>query len=285
MTARVALIGHPLRRRHSQVMHDAAFEAAGIDARYELHDLEAEAVPGFVAQTYGPDWLGFQITAPYKQLVVGLLDSVEPAAASIGAVNSVVRSDDGRLIGFNTDATGFRAAVETTLGVKFRSSTVVVAGAGGAARAVVRACIDAQAARVVVAARSLRQAAGLIADLGPSADCDLGAALLDVAALAQALRQADLVVNATTVGMIDSGMVLPPEAFGPDTSVFDLVYVPRETPFVTAARDHGLKAANGEEMLIAQAAAAFERWTGHAGMESVMRAAVEPLLADPTALA
>ena len=111
MTRRVALLGKPLRRRHSQVMHDAAFAAAGLDARYELLEIEPDAVPGAVEVARGPDWLGLQVTAPYKRLVAGLCDEVEPDAAAIGAVNSVAKSASGALIGFNTDAPGFQSRI------------------------------------------------------------------------------------------------------------------------------------------------------------------------------
>src|SRR3990170_2666637 len=96
VTRRVALIGKPLRRRHSQVMHDAAFAAAGIDARYELLELEADAVAGAVDEARGPDWLGLQVTAPYKRLGAGLCDTVEGDAATIGAGKSVAPSAAGR---------------------------------------------------------------------------------------------------------------------------------------------------------------------------------------------
>jgi len=97
-----------------------------------------------------------------------------------------------------------------------------------------------------------------------------------------ALAGADLAVNATTVGMLDPGMTIPVDRLPATATVFDLVYVPAETPLVTAARARGLRAANGSEMLVAQAAIAFERWTGVGGMADVMRSAVAPLLADPT---
>ncbi len=100
-----------------------------------------------------------------------------------------------------------------------------------------------------------------------------------------ALATADLAVNATTVGMVDPGATIPVERLPATATVFDLVYVPAETPLVAAARARGLRAANGSEMLIAQAAIAFERWTGVGGMADVMRAAVAPLLADATARA
>jgi shikimate dehydrogenase len=111
------------------------------------------------------------------------------------------------------------------------------------------------------------------------------AVALDDPAFAVALGTADLAVNATTVGMLDPGATIAVELLPPEATVFDLVYVPSETPLLRAARARGLRAANGSEMLIAQAAIAFERWTGVGGMAGVMRAAVAPLLADATVTA
>ena len=154
MTRRVALLGKPLRRRHSQVMHDAAFAAAGIDARYVLLELEPDAVEDAVRAARGPDWLGLGVTAPYKQVIAGLVDEVEGNARTIGAVNNVAKDRDGRLIGFNTDAPGFRVGVEKAMGRSLAGTEVVVAGAGGAAHAVVFACLDAGARRVTIANRT-----------------------------------------------------------------------------------------------------------------------------------
>jgi shikimate dehydrogenase len=276
------LIGKPLRRRHSPVMHLAAFAAAGIDARYELRELEPDAVEGAVHEARGPDWLGLQVTAPYKRLVAGLCDRVEPEAATIGAVNSVTRSVAGELVGFNTDAPGFRAGVELAMGRPLAEADVVVAGAGGAAHAVVFACLSAGARRVTIGNRTVSSAAALaerFADVGPGS---ISAVALEAPAFAAALRSADLAVNATTVGMLEAGVTFDVEQLLSDATVFDLVYVPPETPLLQAARARGLRAANGSEMLIQQAAIAFERWTGVGGMADVMRAAVAPLLADPS---
>lgn len=275
----------PLRRRHSQVIHDAAFAAAGIDARYELLELEADDVPGAVAEARGPDWLGLQVTAPYKLLVAGLVDEVEADAATIGAVNSVAKAVDGRLIGFNTDAPGFRTAVELAMGRRLAGANVVVAGAGGAAHAVVFACLSAGAQRVTIGNRTMAPAealAGRFADVGTGA---VDVHPLGDGAFADALRSAQLAVNATTVGMLHPGMTMGVDLLPSEATVFDLVYVPPETPLIAAARARGLRAANGSEMLIAQAAIAFERWTGVTGMAGVMRAAVAPLLADAAASA
>jgi shikimate dehydrogenase len=274
VTERVALIGKPLRRRHSQAMHDAAFAAHGIDARYELRELEPGDLPAFVEEARWPGWLGFQVTAPYKRDVFALLDDVEADARAIGAINSVVRGADGSLLGFNTDAPGFTAAVERELGLTFDGASVVVAGAGGAARAVVFAAVAGGAADVLVAARRQERAAELVGSLyGP-----VRAEGLDEKAVEIALGRADLVVNATTVGMLSKGTAVDPDALGEETAVFDLVYVPPETELVRRARERGLRAANGAEMLVAQAAIAFRRWTGVEDASDVMRAALRPLL-------
>lgn len=283
MTRRVALLGKPLRRRHSVVMHDAAFAAAGIDAEYILAEIDEPAVPGAVAAARGPDYLGLGVTAPYKQLVRGLVDEVEGDARAIGAVNNVVRTDDGRLVGFNSDAPGFRAAVELALGRSLAGLDVVVAGAGGAAHAVVFALLTGGARRVTIGSRRPDAAAELAARFGGPAAGSIHPVALDGPEFAVAAVHADLAVNATTVGMIDAGMTIPVATLPAEATVFDLVYVPAETPLLRSARERGLRAANGSEMLIAQAAIAFERWTGVAGMEGVMRAAVGPLLADVAA--
>jgi shikimate dehydrogenase len=274
VTRRVALLGKPLKRRHSVVMHNAAFDAAGIDARYELREIEPDEVEGTVEEARGPDWLGLGITAPYKRPVAELVDEVEPDAARIGAVNNVVRTADGRLIGFNSDAPGFQAGVELALGRPLAGLDAVVAGAGGVAQAIVFACLQAGVRRLTIGNRTL-----------PAAISGVSAIPLDGPEFADALRSADLAVNATTVGMLEPGMTINVAQLPAEATVFDVVYVPAETPLLRAARERGLRAANGSEMLIAQAAIAFERWTGLGGMADVMREAVAPLLADPNAKA
>ncbi len=282
MTRRVGLLGMPLKRRHSPVMHDAAFAAAGIDARYVLLEIEPDAVVQAVAEARGAGWLGLGVTAPYKPVVAALVDEVEPDAAAIGAVNNVVRTDDGRLIGFNSDAPGFRVGAELAMGRSLEGAEVVVVGAGGAAQAVVFACLDAGAARVTVASRTVVRAASLVERLTATRTGVAQAIAIDDPGFVAALSSADLAVNATTVGMLHPGVTIPVDALPAHATVFDLVYVPAETPLIAAARARGLRAANGAEMLIAQAAIAFERWTGVGGMADVMRDAVAPLLADPT---
>ena len=266
-------------------MHNAAFEAAGIDARYELRELKADAVEGAVAAARGPEFLGLGVTAPYKRVVAGLVDEVEPDAHRIGAVNNVAKAPDGRLIGFNSDAPGFRAGVELAMGGSLAGREAVVVGAGGAAHAVVYACLTAGVRRLTLANRTIESVKALAARFDGVGKASSSAIALDDAAFSEALGSADLAVNATTVGMIDPGMTIDVDRLPQTATVFDLVYVPPETPLLRSAHERGLRAANGSEMLIQQAAIAFERWTGVGGMADVMRSAVAPLLADPTVVA
>jgi shikimate dehydrogenase len=266
-------------------MHNAAFAAAGIDARYELLELEPDEVEPTVRRAHGPDWLGLGVTAPYKKVVAGLVDEVEAEAQTIGAVNNVVRTADGRLVAFNSDAPGFRVGVELAMGRPLDGVDAVVAGAGGAAHAVVFACLDGGARRVTIGNRTVSGATALAERFTGLGRAVVTAVALGDPAFVEALRSADLAVNATTVGMVDPGMTIPVDDLPSEATVFDLVYVPPETPLLRAARARGLRASNGSGMLIQQAAIAFERWTGVGGMADVMRSAVAPLLADAAATA
>jgi shikimate dehydrogenase len=285
VTRLVTLLGKPLRRRHSKVMHDAAFAAAGIDARYELRELEADEVEAAVAAARTDEWLGLGVTAPYKRVVAALCDITESEADRIGAVNNVTKDAEGRLVGFNSDGAGFRAGVERAMGRTLEGAAVVVAGAGGAAHAVVYTCLAAGARSVTIGNRTAAAADTLATRFGSIGLGSTRGVVLGGAGFLDALVEADLAVNATTVGMVDPGETIDVSYMRDVATVFDLVYVPAETPLLAAARARGLNAANGSEMLIAQAAIAFERWTGIAGMDDVMREAVAPLLADPTAAA
>lgn len=273
---RVVLFGRPLRRPHSAVMHNAAFAAFGVDARYELAEVDHSELPGLTRRARDERWLGFQITAPYKRVIMPLLDDVEPAAREIGAVNSVEVTPDGRLIGFNTDSTGFLASLRRDLNCAPAGAAVVVAGSGGVGHAVAHGVLSAGPARLTVLDRDIANAgrlAGEFASIGA-----IEPMRLDNPAVAERLASADLFVNATSVGMLSKGPVVPVRRLRPDAAVFDVVYIPPETELVRQARARGHRAVNGAGMLVAQAAAAFTRWTGLPDPSDVMRAAVQPLL-------
>jgi shikimate dehydrogenase len=280
MTRRVALVGNPLRRRHSAVMHNAAFAAHGIDASFELSPIEPDAVGPFFERARGPNWLGFGVTAPYKQVAMQYLDEIEPGATAIGAVNNGLRRDDGSLVGFNTDASGFMSAV-ASMGFTAAAHRAVVFGAGGAARAVVWALLDAGAESVFVANRTVERARDLAESLSEYGTVVPGA--IDDPVLSEAMSTARIAVNATTVGMTVEQVAFDVTPLPGDALVFDLVYVPPETPLVRAATARGLSVCNGLEMLIRQGEIAFERWTGVAGTAEIMRAALQRWGGESTA--
>ncbi len=276
MTKRVALIGNPLKRRHSEIMHNAAFEHFSIDAKYELREIEQAEIGGFVAETRDEEWLGFQVTAPYKLDVMEFLDEIEEGAEEIGAVNSVARHRDGRLVGFNTDSPGFRRGAESELGISFTGIAASVAGAGGAARAVVNALVSAGASRVTICDVAADRAGALATQYaGPVQAVAVGTPFED------SLRTAELAVNATTVGMIEQGTSFDVALLPETCAVFDLVYNPPETELLREARARGLRATNGLGMLVSQAEIAFERWTGVIDAGTVMRQALNKAL-SPT---
>jgi shikimate dehydrogenase len=271
LTKRVPLIGRPLKRKHSAVMQNAAFQAHGIDALYELSPIEEDEVESFFEEAKGLDFLGFGVTAPYKQLAMRYLDVIEPGAMAIGAVNNGVRRDDGSLVGFNTDASGFISAVKST-GWSVSGRSAVVFGAGGAARAVVWALLDAGAATVFVANRTIERARDLADNLSEFGEILIGPPT--GAEVLEAMTDSAIAVNATTVGMTTDAVAFDVSSLPENALVFDLVYVPPDTPLVRAARNRGLAVCNGLEMLIRQGEIAFERWTGVGSTADIMREAL-----------
>jgi shikimate dehydrogenase len=272
----VALFGNPLRRQHSVVMHNAAFAAARVDARYELREVNEWELTTQVDEARRDGWMGFQITAPHKQRVMSLVDEIEPDARHIGAVNSVVAEADGLLVGFNTDVVGFLAGLRSCHPDDLTGRSVVVAGSGGVGHAVAYGLATARVGTLTVLdldrtmPRRLAEQFADHASIEPLAFHD--------PVVAKRLARADVFVNATSVGMLSPGPVIDVESLNPVAAVFDVVYIPAETELVRQARARGMRAANGDRMLVAQAATAWVRWTGLADPTEVMRDAVAPLL-------
>ncbi len=275
----LGLIGWPVEHSLSPVIHEAALRAAGRRGAYHLYPLRPEdAQAGLLVQLLkrlrSGELQGLNVTIPYKQRVLAYVDALTPAAAAIGAANTLYRVQD-RLVGDNTDAAGFLADLQR-LGVAGPSAALVL-GAGGAARAVVYALVD-QGGSVQIAARRVDQAKDLVADLKRSLpNARLTALALTPRQLGRAVEHCDLVVNATPLGMwpqLERSAWPPGVDFPAGAFVYDLVYNPRETALVRAARAADLRAEGGLGMLVEQAALAFERWTGIRAPRPAMYAAV-----------
>ncbi|MDP9402327.1 MAG: shikimate dehydrogenase [Actinomycetota bacterium] len=251
------------------MLHNAAFRALELDWAFFAFEVPEGEAPDAIAGMRALGLDGLSVTKPHKAAVAGLVDRLSPTAERLAAVNVVVRQGTV-LVGDNTDGQGFLDALRLDQGFDPAGRRCVVRGAGGAGRAVILALAEAGAADVVVVAgRSPEKAA-------------TGAALAGAVgrvASAEEAGDADLVVNATSVGMggEPAEAVVDPSLLGPGQLVVDLVYP--VTPFVDAARGQGATAVNGLGMLIHQAAHAFRLWTGEDAPREAMSAAALAALA------
>lgn len=256
-------------------MHNAAFAVAGIDAEYLLRPTPAEALPNVVATLRTGELAGTNVTVPHKTAVRSLVDEESTLVRSIGALNTIVRTGNS-LRAENTDAAGFQFALGELGLIEGRSRRAVVLGAGGAARAVVHVLLVA-GYTVKVLARNAVRATALVGQLyrtHPGAS--LATFPLTTEHLLGGAREADLVVNATPVGAAPGAeaSLWPDGAPVPShLTLIDIVAWPLETRLIAQARASGARAEGGLTMLVGQAAAAFELWTGQPAPVAVMRAA------------
>jgi len=249
-------------------MHNAAFGALGLDYAYLPFRVRREKLGEAVAGMRALNLRGLNVTIPHKVAVMPLLDEIDPLAGKIGAVNTIV-NDEGWLRGYNTDAEGFlRVLLEA--GISPEGKKVVVLGAGGASRAITFILLE-KGARLTIINRQLRF------DWAPP---PVKLMELNEASLATALGEADILVNATSVGMS------PHDAFSPVPAgmlraglvVYDIVYNPLHTRLLKEAEAAGARVIAGLDMLVGQGALAFEKWTGQAAPAALMkRAALEAL--------
>lgn len=258
-TSLAAVIGSPVRHSRSPAIHNAAFRALGLDWTYLAFEVADGAAAGAIAAMRSLDIRGLSVTMPHKAAVAQLVDELTDDAARLDAVNCV-RWRDGTLVGDNTDGPGFLASLDDA-GVDVAGRRCVVLGAGGAARAVVLALARAGADEVAVVNRTPDKARDAAALAGAGGRVGVAS---DVAT-------ADLVVNATSIGMGDDRLPLDPDLLREGVAVADLVYQPLTTPLLAAARERGAAAIDGLGMLVHQAAIASESWTGRAPPVAVMR--------------
>ncbi len=280
MTLRLGIIGHPVAHSLSPAFQQAAFDACGIDARYERWDTPPATLADRVRSLRAPDVLGANVTIPHKEAVLPLLDELDPFARLVGAVN-VILIREGRLSGWNTDGPGFLRALRDSAAFEPAGRRFLVVGAGGAARGIAFALAEAGAAEVAVWNRSPVRAEALVSDLRrafPAASCEILPELTG-------LRGFDAVVNCTSVGMEGSGSEgqLP---FDPNETelhclIVDIVYKPEVTPLLRAAEAAGRRVLGGLPMLVYQGALAFELWTGKPAPLDVMFAAARAALRTP----
>ena len=261
-TRLAAVVANPIKHSISPFIHNSAFEATNTNGVYLAWEVDAAELAETVANIRRYQMYGINLSMPYKEQVIPYLDQLSEEACLIGAVNTVVNRE-GTLIGYNTDGKGFFKSLPS---FKISRKRLVLLGAGGAAKAILAQAILDGVSQISVFVRSssmektrpylekIQNATGFRVDLF---------ALEDVQDLQDSITQADLLVNATSVGMDGSSQPIPTSIILPEKLlVADVIYQPFETPFLKWAKNQGNQSINGLGMLLYQAAEAFELWTG-----------------------
>lgn len=267
-TRLTALLGSPVAHSISPLMHNEAFQLLDLDYTYLCFEVNEETLPAAVDGLKACGIRGFNLTMPNKNKIVELLDELSPAARLIGAVNTVV-NDDGHLTGYNTDGVGYMQAVKDA-GYDITGKTITIMGAGGAATAIcAQAALDGVEKIHIFARETSRfwdRTQKLAENINSTLPCK---AVLhenkDTAALAQAISESALLLNATSVGMApntEGTIIEDTSLYHPDLIVSDVIYNPREPRFLKEAREAGCRTFNGMYMLLYQGAEAFRLWTG-----------------------
>jgi shikimate dehydrogenase len=273
-TRLIGIIGWPVDHSLSPAIHNAAFAALGLDYAYVPLPVAAGRVREAVEGLRALGFRGANVTVPHKQAVLPALDRLDDDARLAGAVNTIVVEDE-RLVGFNTDVIGFGRALAELHAGPLRDMPVLLLGAGGAARAAA-VWLARAGADVTIVNRTLQAAEDAVEVARAAAPAVAARALALDALEAERVAAARLIVNATTLGMAGAGKV--PAVIVDNVReghiVFDVVYTRQPTPLVAQARRRGARTADGLSMLVWQAAAAFELWTGRAGPLDVMSSAV-----------
>ena len=264
-TRLAAVVARPIKHSISPFIHNAAFDKTGVNGVYVAWDIPEEELAATVANVKRYDMFGINISMPYKQAIMQYVDELTDSADLIGAVNTVINKD-GKLIGHNTDGIGFFRSLATYADFQVKDKVMTILGAGGAGTAIIAQAALNGAKTIYVFNQTdfleetlqktdkISKATGVAIQVFPIENLDL---------IQDKILESDLLVNATSVGMDGTSMVLKEDTqFPASIQVADVIYQPFETPFLRLVRSKGLPAINGLGMLLFQAAEAFEAWTG-----------------------
>ena len=269
------VIGQPISHTGSPAMHNAAFKAAGLDAKYVAFEVAPEQLGDAVRGMRALGIMGLNVTVPHKRAVMPLLDEIKGDALRLGVVNVIMREPDGRLTGHNTDAAGFLKSMEEA-GVRLDGKRVLMFGAGGAAPAVLLALQRGGAAALRIFNRTTEKA-DTLAESFSATGFEVAATDFSDTEIDTLYKESTIILNVTSLGMRQNE--LPPvavEKIGSRHTVVDIIYNPWESALLSEARRRGAVTANGYGMLLHQAAEAFALWTGGAApIEAMRRAGIE----------
>lgn len=287
--ARYCVIGDPVAHSLSPQLHQPALDALDLDARYVRVEVPEGKVPEAFTKLRAAGINGINVTVPHKLAALAACDEVDPAAAAMGAVNTIVFDDDSRH-GFNTDGPGFVRAIREEFNMDLRDLKVALIGAGGGAgRAIATQCALEKVPRLVLANRSLGKIEEMKKDLSAHFQSDqlegpgdrLLTHALEDESLEESIRSSDLLINTTSVGLKTSDpSPIPASWIEPHHLVYDTIYNPSRTRLLQDAEANGARIANGLSLLLHQGALSFEYWTGKAAPLSEMRKNLAHCLPD-----
>ena len=272
-----ALIGDPVGHSLSPLMQNLAFQDLDLNSTYIAFQVRYDQLDQCVKCLKTLNIAGFNVTIPHKVSILSLLDKISPSASAVGAVNTVV-NDDGRLIGYNTDGDGALKALSDE-SAELNGKNIVLAGAGGAARAIAFS-LASTANNIVIVNRTKTKALELAQLLNEQFNKQFRGEELSKKTLQKELKCTDILINATSVGMSPNveASIVKREMLQDNMTVFDIVYNPLETKLLKEARAAGAKTISGVKMLVYQGALSFELWTGKkAPIEKMMKAVVSRL--------
>ena len=271
----VGLIGHPVEHSFSPSMHNAAFKALGMDYAYVAFDVDPSNLKSAIGGAKSLNIKGFNVTIPHKIEVMEFLDEIDPVASLIGAVNTI---DFKNLKGYNTDGIGAVRSIEEVTSIK--NKNVIVAGAGGASRAISCYLAKYVADSITILNRNVERAEKLAGDISDSGLID-DIKSDSISAINNYLGDADILVDTTPIGMhphIDDEPIATFDNMHEDLVVFDAVYNPNETVLIKEAIKAGAKPVYGIKMLLYQGAESFKIWTGQDAPIDVMENALRQTL-------
>jgi shikimate dehydrogenase len=286
VTQFIGVIGYPLKHSASPDFQQAALDYYKLDIRYEAWEVKAADLSSAINRLRQPQNLGANITIPYKETILHLVDEIDDFTSLVGAVNTIVNRD-GKLLGFNTDAYGFLKALHDDAKFEPESKKVIILGAGGAARAVGFALLEEKASSLIIANRTLAKAESLAGSLAKHAanskiNSDIATVPWQSLKVIKALEGCQLIVNCTSLGMWGSSYEekspLSSNLIPKGALVYDLVYNPSETPLLRMARKIGASTIGGLPMLVYQGAASFKLWTGREAPLDIMLSAAKQAL-------
>jgi len=257
---RFAVLGYPLSHSFSPKIHNPAFEYLKIKASYSKIEIEPEQFETRIRQLKGSDWVGFNVTIPYKQRILPHLDWIDDTAERIGAVNTIKINEKGEWLGFNTDYIGFLEPIKDKLP---EIKNCLLIGAGGAAKGIAFGLLKEvpNLEEIYLLNRTIEKAEHLAKQM--QSFRKLKALALRNAEYGSEIRPMDLIVNTTSVGMSENRLEIPMDPGGllkPGGVVYDIIYNPAKTRFLELAENAGYSIVNGWPMLVGQATASFEIW-------------------------